>query len=271
MNQTIKADMTEILFVNRERRYGAYVLRKRYPKVLFFATLIGVLLSSILPLAPLLARMLGYETEVIVEVEEPNDPTAFDPIHLSTQKKSPPPPPAPKLPAPKVKTLAFAIPEPTPDEEVEEKNTIHEQEALKEVPVIGLNDVDGENELSFFEELTEGGLEIPIVVQETGIPGPNDFIVPDEHPRVLNMQEVSQAIGYPTPAQSLGLEGQVVVRVLINETGVYQRHIILNGVHPILEKAVEIHLDKLRFTPAIQGNKPIKFWVNIPFKFQLVK
>ena len=131
--------------------------------------------------------------------------------------------------------------------------------------------MEGEERIWIGDPGIEEGLDIPEVVQETGIPGPNDFVEPDEHPRVLNMKEVSQAIGYPNAAQTIGLEGQVVVRVLIDEQGVYQRHIVLNGVHPILEKAVEVHLNKLRFTPAIQGKKPIKFWVNIPFKFKLVK
>ena len=136
MNQTIKADLTEILFANRERRYGAYVLRKRYPKVLFLATLIGVLLCSILPLAPLLAKVLGYETEIIGEKDQ-DGPIWLDPKDLPRlEPKTPPPPPPPKLPQPKIKTLAFSIPEPTP--QVEGENTIHEQEVLKEAPLLGI-------------------------------------------------------------------------------------------------------------------------------------
>ena len=201
MNQTIKADLTEILFANRERKYGAYILRKRYPKVLFLATLIGVLLCSILPLAPLLAKVLGYETEVIAD-RGPKGPTWLDPNELPKPKlNTPPPPPPPKLPPPKViQSLSFAIPEPAP--EGEEEKTLHEQEELREAPVIGLEDIEGE-EILPFEETSEEGLGLPEAVQETGEPDPNLILNPDEYPKVLNMKEVSQAIGYPDAAKRL--------------------------------------------------------------------
>ncbi|MEL7340987.1 MAG: energy transducer TonB, partial [Bacteroidota bacterium] len=77
-------------------------------------------------------------------------------------------------------------------------------------------------------------------------------------------------IGYPQIARDAGIEGNVVVRVLVDKRGNYDKHKIITQVHPILTKAVEEHIAKLQFTPAIQGGKPIKFWVNIPFNFKLL-
>ncbi|MEL6592497.1 MAG: energy transducer TonB, partial [Bacteroidota bacterium] len=77
-------------------------------------------------------------------------------------------------------------------------------------------------------------------------------------------------IGYPQIARDAGIEGNVVVRVLVDKRGNYDKHKIITQVHPILTKAVEEHISKLQFTPAIQGGKPIKFWVNIPFNFKLL-
>ena len=35
-------------------------------------------------------------------------------------------------------------------------------------------------------------------------------------------------------------------------------------MNPLLSQAVEKHISKIKFTPAEQGDKTIKFWVNIP-------
>ena len=84
------------------------------------------------------------------------------------------------------------------------------------------------------------------------------------------MDAVRKIIGYPDIARDANIQGQVVVRVLVDEKGNYRKHKMIKKVHPILADAVEQNLSKLKFSPAIQGNKPIKFWVNIPFRFKLM-
>jgi len=84
------------------------------------------------------------------------------------------------------------------------------------------------------------------------------------------MDEVKNIIGYPDIARDAHIQGQVVVRVLVDEKGNYRKHKMIKRVHPILAEAVENHIHKLKFSPAIQGNRPIKFWVNIPFRFMLM-
>jgi periplasmic protein TonB len=83
------------------------------------------------------------------------------------------------------------------------------------------------------------------------------------------MDDVKKAIGYPPVAKEAGIEGQVMLRILVDEQGNYIRHIISKAAHPLLQAEVEKHARELHFTPAIQGGKPIKFWVNIPFNFKL--
>ena len=65
------------------------------------------------------------------------------------------------------------------------------------------------------------------------------------------------------------IEGNLVFRILIDENGKYIRHLQPKAGHPILIKAVEAHISALEFEPAIQGDKKIKFWVNIPFSFKI--
>ncbi len=274
MAQVIKADIDEMVFENRERRYGAYFLRKRYPKVLLYATAIALFLFSMIPASSYIRKVLGVgnevetntgPTEVVINMEDLPPPPPID-------EDQPPPPPPPKVPPPQIKTVAFQIPEPAPEEELdpEEEQTIAEQEELKEAPVIGLEDKEGDDNVGFIDgDIGGDGDDIPEVVVDKE-PDVNAFIVVEEEPKPVNMGDIKNAVGYPQMARDAGIEGNVVVRVLVDRKGNYTRHVVLNGVHPVLEKAVENQLPNLRFTPAIQGGKPIQFWVNIPFSFKLI-
>ena len=89
-------------------------------------------------------------------------------------------------------------------------------------------------------------------------------------PYPLNMDSVKLSIGYPQIARDAGIEGQVVVREMIDKSGRPTDYRVLRLVHPILSKAVTNQIMDLKFRPAIQDGKPIKFWVNIPFNFKLI-
>ena len=70
-------------------------------------------------------------------------------------------------------------------------------------------------------------------------------------------------------AKEAGIEGMVVVRVLVDKQGKYEKHMVLKNPHPILTQAVENKLSKLVFKPAIVTGRPADTWVTLPIKFQL--
>lgn len=88
-------------------------------------------------------------------------------------------------------------------------------------------------------------------------------------PVPLNMQEIKRRIGYPPVAKEAGIEGKVLLRILVDEKGNYMRHKIINSAHPLFDREIEKYISELRFTPAIQNGKPTKFWVNLPLNFKL--
>jgi protein TonB len=189
------------------------------------------------------------------------------PPPIDKELPPPPPPPPPQTPPPQLQTVAFQIPEPAPDPEVDKDETIKEMEELKDAPNIGLEDKEGAEEGFFTGEIDATG---PPEVIVDNIPKIDcGFIIEDEVPRPINMDAIRKLIGYPAMARDAGIQGQVVVRVLVDKKGNYSQHKVMNQVHPLLVQAVEAHIAKLRFTPAIQDGKPIQFWVNIPFKFAL--
>lgn len=98
-------------------------------------------------------------------------------------------------------------------------------------------------------------------------PDVHDFIYVDQEPIVLNLPDVRKAIGYPTHAIKKGIEGKVYCRVLVNEQGMYTKHRILNSAHPVLTKAVNPYLYRLKFLPAKRGKQRISYWTNIQIAF----
>lgn len=109
--------------------------------------------------------------------------------------------------------------------------------------------------------------KIVIEVNDVGIDG---FVPVMQEPTPINMDSVVQVIGYPRKAVRKNIQGQVIVRIMVDESGQYLKHQIIRPVHPILDEAIEAELPSLRFTPAIDADgQAIKFWVNIPFNFRL--
>ena len=111
--------------------------------------------------------------------------------------------------------------------------------------------------------------EVSLEPVDPNDPDPNAFILVEREPKPVNMDEVVRLIGYPPIAKEAEIEGRVFVRILVDETGHYKRHIVIRAVHPLLLRGVEQHLSKLQFTPAIQGGKAIALWTTIPFNFEL--
>lgn len=101
-------------------------------------------------------------------------------------------------------------------------------------------------------------------------PDASAFVYVDKEPEILNFPEVVRSIGYPEAAAKAGVEGNVIMRVLVDANGGYVRHEVVRGLHPALEAAVAEHLPDLRFRPASLEGKPLMYWMNIPFSFRLV-
>ncbi|MEM8898475.1 MAG: energy transducer TonB [Bacteroidota bacterium] len=97
-----------------------------------------------------------------------------------------------------------------------------------------------------------------------------EAILADVPPEAINMKSIQKAIGYPPQARYANIEGSVIIRLLINEKGKYMSHKVLESSSVILLSAVEEHIKRLKFKPAIKDGKPIPFWINIPFNFSLV-
>ncbi|NOR16759.1 TonB family protein, partial [candidate division WOR-3 bacterium] len=75
---------------------------------------------------------------------------------------------------------------------------------------------------------------------------------------------------YPESARRAGIEGDVIIKVLVNIDGsiLDARIFISSGFQELDSAALEASM-KAKFEPAKQFGRPVKVWVSIPIKFKL--
>ena len=112
---------------------------------------------------------------------------------------------------------------------------------------------------------------------------PND--IPDQHlgmrpPADINSQPVDELpvaltpmrAPYPDTAKALGLEGTVILNLLIDTTGSvrlveFEQH--AEEPVPILDKSAVLTAKKSKWNPATKDGQPVQAWVRVPFEFKL--
>ena len=97
-------------------------------------------------------------------------------------------------------------------------------------------------------------------------PRPDEFVWTDEMP-VLVRQTTPR---YPDLARDAGVEGTVIVQVLVGLDGRVEQAIIApRGSVLLLDEAALEAARTFVFTPALANNRPVKVWVRLPFRFAL--
>lgn len=100
-------------------------------------------------------------------------------------------------------------------------------------------------------------------------PAPDEFVAVEKEPGV-DLGKLQKSIVYPDLARRAGVEGRVIVRVLVGPDGKARRSFIESSDHELLNQAA---LDAIKnyglFTPAIQNGQAIICWVSIPITFRL--
>jgi protein TonB len=83
----------------------------------------------------------------------------------------------------------------------------------------------------------------------------------------------SEAPEYPSSLKASGVEGQVLVQFVVNESGRYESGTlkILNSSNPAFSAAVKDALPRMRFSAAQIGGRKVQQLVQMPFQFHLTK
>jgi len=156
-------------------------------------------------------------------------------IPPTEQFKKPPPPPKPSIPIP------------TESEDVPEDLTI-------ESTTLDLSDIPP-----------------PPPPPEDNDSDMNIFVPYDEPPSPIGgFGSIQRALKYPEIARKAGIEGRVIVQVLVSEKGkVIKTRVIKSLGHSGCDEAAVKAIRNVKWKPALQRDKPVKVWVAIPVIFRL--
>ena len=99
---------------------------------------------------------------------------------------------------------------------------------------------------------------------EDALPGPDVFVAVEVLPEQLRMDSPI----YPPLARELGIEGTVMLRILVSKEGRVLDCIVMSG-NPMLVDAAIVAARTAVFSPALQQQKPVAVWVQLPIVFSL--
>lgn len=106
--------LDEIVFENRNKNYGAYDLRKTYPRILTRAFVLGTVLFCVVAITPFVVMKIKQMNPK--ETTEVNanliDIIPEETIIEQPKEEEPPPPPPPAKEEPKVEVIQNVVPEP---------------------------------------------------------------------------------------------------------------------------------------------------------------
>lgn len=87
-------------------------------------------------------------------------------------------------------------------------------------------------------------------------------------PKLLNRSEVEKLMGYSDVSREKRIQGEVVLKVFVDENGAYSHHTVVKQGHPVLVKTVEEYAHLLKFQPMVVNGQGYPFHVLVPFRFQ---
>ncbi len=101
--------------------------------------------------------------------------------------------------------------------------------------------------------------------------GMNIFVPYDEPPSPMGgFRSIQKALKYPEIARKAGIEGRVIVQVLVSEKGrVVDTRVIKSLGHSGCDQAAVKAIKSVKWKPALQRDKPVRVWVAIPVIFRL--
>lgn len=240
----------EIVFEKRNKEYGSYVLRKRYPKIVGIAMIVAMVLFSGVIAYPLINNYINKGRLLI-------KPSIEVGVEMKTPDVTPPPPPPP--PSVDVKAPKFTAPV-VVEEDVETNISTQDEMAIKPNNNIPITNDD----VIVKDETPQTIIETP--------KQPEIFTVVEEQPMFNGdlYEYLSNQIKYPEEAKELGIQGKVYVTFVVEKDGSITDIKVLRGIGGGCdEEAVRVVKTMPNWTPGKQRGNAVRVQFNLPIKFTL--
>ncbi len=267
-------DMLDIIFANRNREYGAYQLRRAYPKYMGRALAYGVALIVLFFSFPyILSKMTDVfkaEDNLIEVTAELGPPPDIDP----NNPPPPPPPPPPTPPPPTRSTIQFVPPVIKKDEQVADQEPPTVEEVIETKADVGKETKQGTDDAP--PEITDNPIEAKVVDapvrQEEKTFEMFDIQKPPSFPggEAELLKYLAENIKYPPLARENNIQGQVVLSFVVGKRGEITDVTIIKDIGGGCGKeAVRVVESMPRWIPGEANGNPVKVRFVLPVRFKL--
>jgi protein TonB len=248
------ASMDDIVFENRNKDYGAYVLRKKFQKYLAIAFLISLICISSAIAVPFIKAYMNKDKSVVLVKE-----TVAEMSNVKQEEDIPPPPPPPPPPAAMEQQVRYAAP-------------------------VVVDTVADDVQLAIVDDVKETTSNEP-VPENIEVVKESEPVIVEEEPAFVFVEEqatfqggdinsfrdwVQKNLVYPPVAVENGIFGRVTVQFAVSSKGEVVDVKILRGVDPSLDKeTIRVINSSPKWGAAKQGGRAVKQQFVIPVIFML--
>ncbi|MBK7853372.1 MAG: energy transducer TonB [Bacteroidetes bacterium] len=258
-DNAVNPERVELVFAERNKEYGAYVIRKKYQRRVLMALLYSVagivVIVGVPKLLEVLSKVKLSSKTAVTEVVTLAEPPPID-------KTTPPPPPV--IPPPPVQqTIKFTPPKVVKDEEAQEPPPT--QEEVKDIQVS--------------TQTQEGSKDIVDLPPENPVVADPDegkvFTVVEEMPTFPGGEEklfeyLQRNIKYPPVARENGIQGRVYVTFVVDKDGKIKEAKVLRGIQGGCdEEALRVVRSMPDWKPGRQNGRNVQVQYNLPVNFTL--
>lgn len=266
-------DVLDIIFADRNKAYGAYQLRRGYPKTVGRALITGLLLLGFLFVLPNIldaVRDLAPKEKPIDVIAELGPPPDIDP----NNPPPPPPPPPPTPPPPTRTTVKFVPPVIKKDEEVVDEKPPAIEELIEEKADIGTKDEKGNDEAA--PTIDENPSELQIIEQPKVVEDKTyelfDIQKPPSFPGGDGelMKFLAKNIEYPTLAKENNIQGVVALTFVVGKDGsVTDVQVVKDIGGGCGKEAVRVVKSMPKWVAGEANGNPVKVRFTLPVRFRL--
>lgn len=281
-DKLVYKDILDVVFANRNKAYGAYDLRRRYPTHVRNAMLITLLIALSLIAYPYIKNAISpymekaKEEKKVVTLENLPPPPPID------KNLPPPPPPPPAPPPPKQPQIKYVPPVVKKDELVKEEEKIAKVEEMKEIDP-GTKTVEGTK--TAYVDTAKVKVEAPPEKKEekeeekvVEPPKPVEdkpFTVVEQMPEFPGGQQemlkyIQKNVNYPPMARENGIEGKVFVQFVVEKDGSITNVSVPRGIGAGCdEEAKRVIQSMPAWKSGKQNGQAVRVQFTLPVQFKL--
>lgn len=261
--QVTSDSRNEVVFEDRNRKYGAYQIRRDYNRNLLL--IMGCVVGSI-GISYGINRYMSSPVDTLDKslIDEWQTSLELPPVD---DEVLPPPPPEPEVP--KLEKITAFIPPVVTDDDV--NNDIKIQDDLTDTKV-GNKDQDGDKDT--FDPPKDPGLKTG-TGGETKPEDTHTFVdiqaeFPGGFPAMAKF--ISKNIRYPQEAIELGIEGKAYLRFVVGKDGTIEDVRVTRGIEQSIamdKEAIRVVKSMPKWKPGEINGKAVRSYFDLPVSFKL--